>query len=127
MKKTGVITPAFFCASGSVLLDEVAGGIEVAGRVVSRVVQVLDVRGVSAERIGGGRTLGNGSVGVAVVVVVVLRSHSSTSDDESGRSGQNKKSHDMILRFLFLKVERRTLDDYTTLYSHDNAHFSEAS
>jgi hypothetical protein len=113
------------------LLDEVAGGIEVAGRVVSRVVQVLDVRSVSAEGIGGGRTLGNGSAGVAVVVlvvvVVVLRSHGSTSDDESGRSGQNKKSHDMILRFLFLKVERRTLDDYITLYSHDNAHFSEAS
>jgi hypothetical protein len=89
----------FFGAWGSVLPD-VAGGIAIAGRVVSRVVQVLDVRVVSTEGVGGSsRNLGNGSVGGGVVV---LRSHGgATSDDDSSRSGQNRKSHDMILVFCF--------------------------
>src|ERR1700683_3795493 len=63
-KKTGVVTPAFFGASGSVYFH-VAGGIEVAGTVVSGVAQVLRVYLVS-RGIGRGRTLGNGSVGIAV-------------------------------------------------------------
>jgi hypothetical protein len=94
----------FFDAWGSVLPD-VAGGIVIAGRVVSRVVQVLYVCVVSTEGVGGSsRNFGNGSVGGAVMVV--LRSHGCTTSDESSRSGQNKKSHDMILVFLFFKVER---------------------
>ena len=56
-KKPGVVTPGFFGASGSVCL-KVAGGIDIAGRVVSRVVQVLHVHVVSTEGIGGGRTDG---------------------------------------------------------------------
>jgi hypothetical protein len=72
-------------------------------------VQVPDVQVVSAEGIGGNGTLGSGSVdGVLAAGVVVLRSLGGTSDDESGRSGQNKKSHDRILFFLFLKAKRRT-------------------
>ena len=92
----------FFGAWGSVLPD-VAGGIVIASRVVSRVVQVLYVRVVSTEGVGGSsRNFGNGSVDGAVVV---LRSHGGTTSDESSRSRQNKKSHDMILVFFF-KVER---------------------
>src|ERR1700722_5925436 len=63
-KKTGVVPPAFFGPSGSVFFH-VAGGIKVAGTVVSGVAQVLHVYPVSGG-IGRGRTLGNGSVGVAV-------------------------------------------------------------
>jgi hypothetical protein len=98
MKKTGVAARFSFGASISVLFH-VASGIEITASVVSRIVQVLHVRFVSTKGIGGGGTLGNGS---AVVVVVVVRdvvvdwlaSHGSTTDDESGRSGQNKQSHD---------------------------------
>jgi hypothetical protein len=93
----------FSCAWGSVLPD-VAGGIAIAGRVVSGVVQVLDVRVVSTEGVGGSsRNLGSGSVGGGVVVVVVLRSHGGTTgDDDNCRSGQNRKSHDMVLVFCFV-------------------------
>jgi hypothetical protein len=62
--ETGVVTPVFFGTSGSVYFH-VAGGIEVAGRAVSRVAQILDVYLVSGVT-GGGNALGNGSVGVAV-------------------------------------------------------------
>jgi hypothetical protein len=50
-------------------LPHVTIGIEIAVRVVSRVVQVLHVRVVSTEGIGGGGTLGNRSAGVVAVVV----------------------------------------------------------
>ena len=63
------VTTPVFDASGSPACLDVASGIEVAGRVVSRVVQVLEVQLVSTEGIGGRRIFGNGSVGVAVVVV----------------------------------------------------------
>jgi hypothetical protein len=71
-------------------------------------MQVFDVGVVSTEGIGGGRTLGNGSVGVAVVAVVLpFLGHGGTGDDESGRSGQDKKSHD-ISSFLVLESRLRT-------------------
>src|ERR1700722_16720140 len=63
-KKTGVVTPAFFGPSGSVYFH-VAGGIEVAGPIFSGVAEVLHVDPGSGG-IGRSRTLGNGSVGVAV-------------------------------------------------------------
>jgi hypothetical protein len=90
-------------------LPDVTGGITVAGWVVSGVMQVFDVGVVSTEGIGGGRTLGNRSVGVVVVVVLVLPflGHGGTGDDESGRSGQDKKSHD-ISSFLVLESRLRT-------------------
>jgi hypothetical protein len=68
MKKTGVTAPAFFSCVVSVLLH-VAVGIEIAVRVVSRVVQVPHVSVVSTEGIGGSGTLGNRSAGVVGVVV----------------------------------------------------------
>jgi hypothetical protein len=68
MKKTGVRPRFSFGASVSVL-PYVAEGIAIAVRVVSRVVQVLHVRVVSTEGIGGGGTLGNRSAGVVGVVV----------------------------------------------------------
>jgi len=68
MKKTGVRPRFSFGASVSVL-PYVAVGIAITVRVVPRVVQVLDVRVVSTEGIGGGGTLGNRSVGVVGVVV----------------------------------------------------------
>jgi hypothetical protein len=100
MKKTGVMTPVFFGASVSVLSD-VAVGVEIAVRIVSGVVQVLHVRVVITEAIGGNGALGSRrSAGVVelvvhgvVMVVDRLASHSSTTDSESGRRGQNKKSH----------------------------------
>jgi len=68
MKKTGVTAPVSFGASVSVL-PYVAEGIAIAVRVVSRVLQVVHVRVVSTEGIGGGGTLGNRSAGVVGVVV----------------------------------------------------------
>ena len=41
-KKAGITTPVSFGASGSPACVDVASGIEVVGRVVSRVVQILD-------------------------------------------------------------------------------------
>jgi hypothetical protein len=105
-----LVTPVLFWSVG------VAGGIAIAGRVVSRVAQVHDVRFVNTEGIGGGRTLGNGSVGVAVVVVLRFLRRDSTSEDESGRCGQNKKSHDMILVSCFESWECTAPDDYATRY-----------
>jgi hypothetical protein len=60
--------PGFLSVRRSVCPD-VTSSIAIAGRVVSGVAEVLDMRVVSTEDIGGGRTLGNGSVGIAVVVV----------------------------------------------------------
>jgi hypothetical protein len=71
MKKTGVTTPGFFCASGSPACVDVASGIEVARRVVSRVAEVLYVQVVSAESVDGSGTFCNGSVSVAVKPVGV--------------------------------------------------------
>ena len=68
MKKTGVRPRFSFGASVSVL-PYVAEGIAIAVRVVSRLVQALHVRVVSAQGIGGGGTLGNRSAGVVGVVV----------------------------------------------------------
>jgi hypothetical protein len=104
----------FFGAWGSVLPD-VAGGIAIAGRVVSGVVQVLDVRVVSTEGVGGSsRNLGSGSVGGGVVVVV-LRSHGGTTgDDDNCRSGQNRKSHDMVLVFCFSNLSVEPPNGQTT-------------
>jgi hypothetical protein len=68
MKKTGVRPRFSFGASVSVL-PYVAVGIAIAVRVVSRVLQVVHVRVVSTEAIGGGGTLGNRSAGVVGVVV----------------------------------------------------------
>jgi hypothetical protein len=49
--------------------------------------------------------------------VLPFLGHGSTGDDESGRSGQDKKSHDRILVcFLFLKADVQHRDDYITLY-----------
>jgi hypothetical protein len=75
----------------------------VGGRIVPGVVQVPDVQIVSTEGIGRNGTFGSfrgGSIG-GVMMVVMLRSHGSTADGESGRSGQDKKSHDRILVFCF--------------------------
>jgi hypothetical protein len=82
-------------ALGSVLPD-VASGVVVTGRVISRVAQVLEMSVVSTQGIGGSRTLGDGGVGFAVVVVVFRSlSHGTTGEEEAGgRSGQDKKSHD---------------------------------
>jgi hypothetical protein len=77
--------------------------------VISRLADVPDVQIVRAQHIGRNSTVGNGSFGGGVVVVVVLRSQGGAGEDERGRSGQNKNSHDRILVFLFLKVRRRTL------------------
>jgi len=69
MKKTGVTAPGFLLVRGVSVLPYVAVGIDIAVRVVSRVVQVLHVRVVSTEGIGGGGTLGNRSAGVVAVVM----------------------------------------------------------
>jgi hypothetical protein len=71
MKKIGVATPVFFGASGSPACVDVASGIQVAGRVVSRIAEVLHVQVVSAESVHGSGTFCNGSVSVAKVVVAV--------------------------------------------------------
>jgi hypothetical protein len=82
------------------VLSDVAVGVEIAVRVVPGVVQVLHVRFVITEAIGGNGALGRRSAGVVelvvhgvVMVVDRLASHSSTTDGESGRRGQNKESH----------------------------------
>jgi hypothetical protein len=92
-EKPGLLTPvSLFGATESVRQREVVGG------VVAGVVQIPEDQLVSTERVGGSSALGSGSIGClsvgAVMVVVVLRSVGGTSDGESGRSGQNKKSHD---------------------------------
>jgi hypothetical protein len=70
--------------------------------VISRLADVPDVQIVRAQHIGRNSTVGNGSFGGGVVVVpVMLRSVGSTGDEQSGRSGQNKKSHDRILFSFF--------------------------
>jgi len=74
--KAGVATPALFAASRSVYFD-VAAGIEVAGRVVSGVVQVLDVHPMRGG-IGRSITPTDGSVGV-VRVAVLPSSHPCTA------------------------------------------------
>jgi len=61
--------PGFLLGASVSVLPYVAVGIAIAVRVVSRVVQVLHVRVVSTEGIGGGGTLGNRSAGVVGVVV----------------------------------------------------------
>jgi hypothetical protein len=104
-RKTGAFDPGFsFGATELVRQREVVGG------VVAGIVQIPEDQLVSTERIGGSSALGSGSIGClsGVMVVVVLRSHGGTADGESGRSGQNKKSHDRILVFCFLKAKRRT-------------------
>jgi hypothetical protein len=74
MKKTGGLRPRFSFGASVSVLPYVAVGIAIAVRVVSRLVQALHVRVVSAQGIGGGGTLGNRSAGVVVVVrdVVVV-------------------------------------------------------
>jgi hypothetical protein len=106
-RKTGAFDPGFSFGA-----TELVRRREVVGRVVAGVVQIPQDQLVSTERIGRSSALRSGStvclsVG-GVMVVVVLRSHRGTADGESGRSGQNKKSHDRILVFCFLKAKRRT-------------------
>jgi hypothetical protein len=68
---------------------------------MSGIVQIPEDQLVRTENIRRNSTLGDGSAGGGriggVMMVVVLRSHGCTADGESGRSGQNKKSHDRIL------------------------------
>jgi hypothetical protein len=77
----------------------------VGGRIVSRVLQVPYVQFVSTQGVGGNSTLDDGSLVDVVPVMVLLRGHSRTGDEESGRSGRNKKSSHDIPRFLVLNVE----------------------
>ena len=79
-------------------------------------MQVPEDQGVGAEGIGGNRTVGNGSGGVALVVLMlVLRGVGGTSDDESSGSGENKKSHDVIPLFLFLKPKTENIRELNHL------------
>jgi hypothetical protein len=92
-RKTGAFDPGFsFGATELVRRREVVGG------VVTGIVQIPEDQLVSTERVGRSSALGSGSTvclsAGGVMVVVVLRSHGGTADGESGRSGQNKKSHD---------------------------------
>jgi len=99
MKKAGVMTPAFFLLRWD-QFARMLPAASIAGGVVAGVAQVLDVHFMRAEAVGGDGTLRGGSVGVEMVGVVMmvvhgLASHGSTSEDERGRRGQDKKPHDI--------------------------------
>ena len=83
-------------------------------RVVSRVVQVLQVRVVSTEGIGGGGSLGIRSAGVVAVVVrdaVVVTDSRAIPAPVTTRVAAAAKIRSRMIRillFLFLKVELKT-------------------